>query len=79
VEGLAVLVRGELIEAVLPCDDPRVAALPPARRIELPACTLLPGLIDAHGPPKQHQPCRALVKLVGQPVRIPRIMLQLPM
>jgi imidazolonepropionase-like amidohydrolase len=44
-QGAVVLVRGERIEAVLD----RGQALPAgARVLELPGCTLLPGLIDCH-------------------------------
>lgn len=46
--GQAVLVAGGQIVAVLAADDPAVTSLPAARRRELPGCTVLPGLIDAH-------------------------------
>lgn len=45
-EGWAVLVRGERIEAAGPVD--RIKPPEGARTIDLPDCTLLPGLIDAH-------------------------------
>jgi imidazolonepropionase-like amidohydrolase len=45
-EGWAVLVRGERIEAVGPADALEIPE--DARAIDLPAATLLPGLIDAH-------------------------------
>ena len=43
-EGLAVLVEESKIEALIPNGE-----IPPdVPRIDLPGCTLLPGLIDAH-------------------------------
>jgi 5-methylthioadenosine/S-adenosylhomocysteine deaminase len=43
----AVVVEGERIVAAGPDDDLR-RAWPQARRVELPGCALLPGLVDAH-------------------------------
>ena len=42
--GFAVVVKGEKIESVLPIE--KIGA--GQQRIELPGCTLIPGLIDAH-------------------------------
>src|SRR5258705_7503620 len=45
-DGWVVLVRGDKIEKAGPAAD--VAAPDNARVIDLPSCTLLPGLIDGH-------------------------------